>query len=67
MDNFLFKFKTGPNIANNTRAETRTVENFTFDVRTQWNDTYFLAWHCHTTASGISKYLKQSMLRFALG
>ena len=34
MDNFLFKFQTGPNPANNTRAERRTVENFTFDVRT---------------------------------
>ena len=41
MDNFLFKFKTGPNPANNTRAERRTVENFTFDVRTDWNDAYF--------------------------
>ena len=29
MDNFLFKFKTSPNAANNTRAEKRTFEKFT--------------------------------------
>ena len=39
MDDFLFQFKNGPDPANNTRAERRAVENFTFDVRCHWNDT----------------------------
>ena len=65
IDNFLFKFKTGPNPAYNTRAERRTVENFTLGLNGMLRIS--LSWHCHTTALGIGKYLKQSILRCALG